>query len=100
MQQKEAQEKKIQKKYTVKPPKDLRSKFELQMIARKLKEEEEEEKVRQEEEQKRQEVCIKKLNSHSLNPGLDSLGGKARQPSQSPHTQRPPLLICCINTIK
>jgi len=52
--QKQAAERKEQKKYTVKPPKDLRSKFELKMAARKVAAEEEEQKNSQREQEERQ----------------------------------------------
>ena len=49
LQEKKEEAKKELKKYTVKPPKDLRSKFELKMAARRQKEQEDEaEKLRQE----------------------------------------------------
>ena len=48
--------KREQKKYTVKPPKDLRSKFEQKQAARRQKEQEEEDAKKRKEEEDRQAV--------------------------------------------
>ena len=53
------QKKKEIKKYTVKPPKDLRSKFILKMEARKVAEEKTAEDKRKAEEEQRLLVCVK-----------------------------------------
>ena len=53
------EEKKKQiKKYTVKPPKDLRSKFEIKMEARRVAEEKAEEDKRRAEEEQKNAVCM------------------------------------------
>ena len=53
IQTKEEEKKKEQKKYTVKPPKDLRSKFELKMVSREMKAiEDEAEKLKKKEEER------------------------------------------------
>lgn len=51
--------KKEVKKYTVKPPKDLRSKFEAKVEAKKIAEEEEKERKRREEEGAR--IAVKEI---------------------------------------
>ena len=48
----------MQKKYTVKPPKDLRSKFEIKQEARRQKEKEVEEEKRKKDELEKQAVSI------------------------------------------
>lgn len=58
------EKKQVQKKYTVRPPKDLRSKFELKQQQRKEKQlADEEEKARKEAEQKQ---LVGTRGSHSL----------------------------------
>ena len=57
-QQKEEKKQKVTKKYTVKPPKDLKSKFEQKMEARRLAEQKAEEDKRRAEEEQRLAVNI------------------------------------------
>lgn len=56
LQEVEEEKRKDTKKYTVKPPKDLRSKYELKMEARKVKAEKDAEQAALDEQEKLQEV--------------------------------------------
>ena len=65
----EAKDNKTSNKYSVKPPKDLRSKFEMKMEDKQRKEEEEKEKKLLDEEAQRIAVRISK-DKHFLHPNL------------------------------
>ena len=69
MQKKAEEKKKDIKKYTVKPPKDLRSKFELKQAAKAEAEQEAEAAKRKAEEEERQAVSLSRVRDFFCNCG-------------------------------
>ena len=86
---KKEEKKREQKKYTVKPPKDLRSKFELMLDERKRKEEEEEEAKRRKEEEEK--LAVRRGEMVLKIPLYWTIASLLITPSNNPDKKEPAL---------